>query len=106
MNNVENTSDILVLVLANGDQILGEVTETAGAYLMVNPLQILTQPDESTGQMRMGIVEYLPFCKTEDGIAIPTGTAVVAIPGDEILAHYNQRFGKIITPPTPKIILG
>jgi len=102
----ENSSDILVLVLSNGDQLLAEVTETGGAYLATNVLQILTQPDENTGQMRMGIVEYLPYCDTSAGIAIPTGQTIVAIPGEEILNHYNARFGKIITPPTPKIILG
>ena len=106
MSNIEKSSDILVLVLANGDTIIGEVTESGGAYLVVSPLQILTQPDEETGQVRMGIVDYLPFCNTEAGIAIPTSTAVVAIPGEELITHYNTRFSKIITPPTPKIILG
>ena len=101
-----SNEDILVLVLANGDTVIGEVSETGGAYLVKNVLQILTHSDPESGQLNMGIVDYLPFCDTSQGLAIPTSTAIVAIPGEELLAHYNKRFGKLIAPPTPKIILG
>jgi hypothetical protein len=71
-------TDTLVLVLANGDTIMGEVTETGGAYLVINALQILSESDPKTGQLKMGIVDYLPFCDTAQGLAVPTSTAVVA----------------------------
>ena len=104
--NDQLTPDVLVLVLTNGDQLVGEIVEQGGAYLATNVLQILTQVSESTGQLSMGITDYLPFCDPTGGFAIPTNLAIVGMPSEELLAHYNRRFGKIITPPTPKIILG
>jgi hypothetical protein len=101
----QTNTDILVLILANGDQILAEVQEQTGAYIATNPLQILTRPDESTGQMTMGIVEYLPYCDTSAGLAIPTGTAILAIPSQDLKNHYAERFGVIIAPPVQKIII-
>jgi len=98
-------SNILVLVLSNGDQILAEVEEHNGAYVCSNAMQILTRGDESTGQMSMGMVPYLPF--TDGEIAIPTHMAILAIPNKELTRHYNKTFGSgIITPPEQKIFLG
>lgn len=98
--------DIVVLVLPNGDQLICTVQETTGAYLARDILQIVTDPDVSTGQMRMMIVPYLSFCDPDGGVAIPTSTAIVAVPNEELLNHYNTHFGNIITPPSKKIILG
>lgn len=98
------TNPILILVLANGDQLLAETTESGGAYVCANVLQILTRADESTGQMSMGMMPYLPYATGD--IAVPTFSTTVAIPNQELLNHYSRQFGKIITPPEPKIFLG
>ena len=95
--------EILILVLSNGDQLIGNVVEQSGAYICTDVLQILTDVDQS-GSMRMAAVPYLPFA-SKDGIAIPSATTIIATPGQELLDNYNSRFGNIITPPLPKIIL-
>lgn len=96
--------EILVLVLSNGDQLLAETIVSDGAYLCSNVLQILTQPDEATGHMRMGIIAYLPFTDPAGGVAIPTNMAILAVPNEDLKTHYQEKFKMIITPPS-KIIL-
>lgn len=99
-----NETNILILVLANGDQLLGTVAESGGAYVVTDVLQILTRGDESTGQMSMGMVPYLPYATGD--IAIPTHQCIVAVPNQELLNHYSRQFGKIIAPPEQKIFVG
>lgn len=101
-----NEKEILILVLSNGDQLLTEVIEANGAYVCGDVLQILTRNDEQSGQVSMGLVPYLPYSDSTAGLAIPTNMAAVAFPGTELRNHYAERFGKIITPPAQKIILG
>ncbi len=97
-------SDVLILVLPNGDQLLAETDQAEGAYVCTNVLQILTRGDETTGHMSMGLVPYLPFSAGD--IAIPTFSTIVAVPNDELKNHYAKQFGKIITPPEQKIFVG
>ena len=96
---------ILILALSSGEHLLAEVNESNGAYVCMNAMQILSQPDEENGQMRMGLVQYLPFADPDGGIAIPTNMASIALPSNELKNHYSERFNLIITPPVSKIIL-
>ena len=104
---MENTTtpDILILGLSNGDQILASVVETAGAYLCSDILAIVFRDDEATGEMRMGLMPFMPYADPAGGFIVPTIMATVAIPSQKLLRHYQQSFGKIITPPESKIIL-
>lgn len=97
-------SDVLVLVLTNGDQLLAQVEEQNGAYVGDNVLQILTRTDETNGKFDMRMVPYLPY--TTGGIAIPTNLAIIAVPTDDLIDHYNRQFGLIVKPPEQKIFLG
>lgn len=98
------TSNILILKLNSGEEIITEAHEANGVYVCENPLLIITAPDEEEGQMRMGLVPFLPFADTSKGVAIPTNMAILALPTDDLANHYKQKFGKIITPPSQKII--
>lgn len=94
----------MILMLANGDQLIATVAESHGAYVCTDVLNILVQPDPASGQMQMGLMEYLPYADMSAGIAIPTHMAIIAVPGEELLNHYNKKFGKIILP-SSKIIM-
>ena len=96
--------ETLILILNNGDQLIADVHEQAGAYVCENVLNILIHPDETTGAMRMGLMEYLPYADLSAGIAIPCHMAIIAMPGEELKNHFNQKFGKLVLPST-KIIL-
>lgn len=99
-----NETNILILVLNNGDQLLAESYEQSGVYVCTNVLQILVRGDEASGQMSMGMAPYLPYSVGD--LAIPTNMAILAIPNDTLLNHYKSQFGGIITPPAQKIFLG
>jgi hypothetical protein len=97
---------ILILVLSNGDQILADVSveEQQYTYMCRDVLQIHTRVDQS-GQMNMGITPYMPYADPAGGLAVPSNSTMIAIPGIELLNHYREHFGLIITPPEQKIIL-
>jgi len=102
---MDNNKEILILALPSGEHLIAQVEERQGAYLCSDVIQILSDPDPKTGHMRMGFVPYLPFANAEAGMAIPTNMAVMAVPSDDLANHYREKFGLIIAPPTPKIIL-
>lgn len=98
------SKDILILILNDGTQLLASVSEGSGAYLCENVLQILTHVGED-GQMKTGLQPFLPYADMSGGIAIPTHMAIIAIPNVDIKNFYSGKFGLIITPPEPKIVL-
>ena len=102
---MENAKVVMVLALSSGEHIITEAFEANNAYVCSNPVQIVSQGDPSTGQMQMGLVPYLPFTDPDGGVAIPTNMAILAIPSESLLNHYQKMFGLIVTPPAPKIIL-
>jgi hypothetical protein len=99
------TSDILILGLTSGEHILATVTETGGAYLCFEVLSIISNTDEKTGEMRMGLMPFMPYADPAGGFIVPTMMATVAIPSETLVRHYKTIHGKIITPPEQKIIL-
>ena len=96
--------DLLILALSSGEHLLATVTESGGAYVCSNVLQILSDIDQESGQMRLGAVPYLPFADPNGGIAIPNNMASVAIPSKEMKEMYAKRFSLVYTPPTSIII--
>lgn len=96
-----SSDNILIVILPSGEHIIGDVIEKNGAYVVTDPLQILSQPDEASGQMRVGFVPYMPY--SGGSFIIPTGVTGIAEPTEELRGYYSEKFGKIITP-TSKII--
>ena len=99
--------DVLILALSSGEHLLAQVeASNDGSYLCKNILQIMSDVDTETGQMRMGLAPYLPFSDPDAGIAIPMTMAIIAIPSDELRNHYVEKFKLVIAPPEQKIFLG
>ena len=97
--------EVLILALSSGEHIICEVEDNAGVYFCINAMQIISRGDASLGKMEMGMIPYLPFADPAGGIAIPTNMASLAVPTEDLKAHYSRMFGLVFTPPTPKIIL-
>lgn len=100
------TTNILILKLNSGEELLTEAVEKNGVYLCTNPLLILGDVDEQSGQFRMGMTPFMPYADADAGMGIPTNMAIVAIPTEDLANHYREKFGKIITPPAQKIFTG
>jgi hypothetical protein len=61
-------------------------------------------PDRDTGQMKIGMADYIPYAHTEIGI-MRGGVVAVAIPQTELANQYVEATGEIILPNT-QIITG
>jgi len=90
---------VVILKLIDGTELLAEVTESSGSYFCRDILQLVTDVDER-GQGRMGLLEFMPYADKEAGFAVPSSVTSIAFPSKELLEHYNERFKKIIMPPT------
>lgn len=97
--------EILILILGSGEKLLANVRMGDGAYMCENTLQIFSDVDESTGQMRLGMMEYMPYAERGADLAIPTSMAAITIPNEDMRANFQKKFGLIITPPEQKIVL-
>lgn len=97
-------SAILILVLSDGTQLLATTSVSEGAYMCTNVLQILNHVGDD-GQVKTGLQEFLPYAEPTGGLAIPTNMAMIALPKDTLKNFYSEKFGLIITPPEPKIVL-
>lgn len=89
---------ILILKLSDSTELLASVTEKPGAYFCTDILQIISHHDPESGQGRMGLVDFMPYADPAGGLAVPTNMAIIALPSEELIDHYNRRFSKIITP--------
>lgn len=101
----ETTQETLILCLTNGDRIIADVEEHQGVYVCTNILEIMTDYDPETGAGRMGTGTYLPFADISRGVLVPTMTAVVAFPSEELKEHHSTKFSKIIVPKAQSIVL-
>lgn len=90
---------VVILKMIDGTEILATVTENAGSYFCRDILQLVTDVDER-GQGRMGLLDFMPYSDKEAGFAVPSAVTSIAFPNKELLDHYNERFAKIIVPPT------
>jgi hypothetical protein len=100
----QNTAATLILTLSNGKTIVADVEHANGSYMCSNILEILEQYSED-GQVRMGLIKFMPYALEEGGLAVPTIMAMISVPGPELLAAHKKAFSKIITPDTQGIIL-
>jgi hypothetical protein len=105
MSETNNTQETLILCLTNGDRIIADVEEHQGVYVCTNVLEIISDFDHETGAVRMGTGPYLPYADTARGVLVPTMTAVVAFPSEEIKEHHSTKFSKIIVPKAQSIVL-
>lgn len=99
---MENT-EILILLLTSGQTIICKAEERQGAFACTDVLEIMSRY-ETDGSMKIGLNKFMPFASDEAGLAVPTATTTVAMPGQELLAQYKKAFSKIIVPDEKKIV--
>jgi len=100
-----NDSQISILALISGEHIIADVTTAEGFYFCTRPMQIGGEPDPTTGVMKMGIGDFMPYADPAGGFAVPINMAILALPREQLLNAYQKAVGVIITPPTKQIIL-
>lgn len=97
-------SNVKVLKLANGDDIVAEVlSESMMEVQIKNPVQIVMVPGAKDGQGRqspaIGLSVYSPYVNWEAGVGFRANQIVMcaeAVP--ELVEQYNAIFSKILQP--------
>lgn len=109
-------SNVKVLALTRGEELLGEVTETADTYTIKNPVQlIVTMPKtlDATGSPTpaIGFAPWMFSMYTNLKKESPNGVTiskqhVIFCTGvqDQIEEEYKKLFNKVVVPKTSLIL--
>ena len=98
--------NIQIVRLNSGEEVLADVEEKENSVLIKKPALILP-----TGQGSIGLMPWMPYSDTEDGIEIKTSfVAFIVKPHDELMNEYSTAFGSgLVVPPkqavTPALTL-
>jgi hypothetical protein len=86
---------IKVLKMINGEELIGDVTETLdGKYNIKNAV---TLGMVERGQL--GFIGYMPYADLKDGITIEANKVLFVVPVETKLENeYQAAFGKVIVP--------
>ncbi len=95
MNELEMLG-VRIVSLKNGLELLGKVFEDSDTYKIKNGCILVP-----AGQGQLGLAEWLPYAKTEDGVVLKKDDILYVVePNDEIANQYSSAFGSGIVIPT------
>ena len=104
-------SDIKLIKLLNGEELLAEVIDTAynnyTTVLMKNPVRVVVMPNKLDPKTpNIGFAPWAEF--TDDKEIEISKASVMAImnPIKEFLNQYQSMFGKVVTPTSGLILPG
>lgn len=99
----QNNTDILMIKLVTGEEIIAKTQDLGNAFVVENPMQLIMVPD-AKGNMSVGAQTYAPYVS---GAMIVSKAAVVFFgnPDQKLLNSYQEQNGMIVTPPTPSILV-
>jgi hypothetical protein len=92
--------NIKFLKLVSGEDVLSEVEEKDGEYILKNPTRIIATREG------IGLGPLNPLMKDDDITVGKEHVVYVGEPDDEIRNGYSAQFGGIILPPTGLSISG
>jgi hypothetical protein len=86
-------SKIMVLKLASGEELLGEVTATETTVNMRHPLAVMTKMDPQTGSLSVGFVPYAPICADKTITIYPHAIVLDYEPDQQMVNQWNEKYG-------------
>ncbi len=98
-------TSVLVLRLISGEEVLAEVEQSNGAFIVKNPCVVqFAPPAPGTKDARLALLPFLPYAD-QNTITIPEGAVLFSFkPVTEVLNRYNKIFGSgLIVLDSPKI---
>lgn len=100
-------SNIQIVRLISGEELLCDLSYKNGEYEIKNPVRIVMNVNKTNpSQVSFGFVDWLPYADVKYGTMIKKEHIVfVAKPADEFISQYSQLFGGIVTPPKPKLLV-
>jgi hypothetical protein len=85
---------VKVIRMMSGEEILAEIEQKDGGWLLKKPCIIIPADRQS-----LGIMSWMSYCDTREGIHIPEKfVAFMVNPSTELAAEYEAATSKIIKP--------
>jgi len=96
-------SEVKLLRLKSGEDIVGVVEEKDDVVSITNPAQIVPMGDPRGGNVQMGFAPWCPFT-TEKSVDVPKDWLVFSTTmNKDLLNGYNQMFGSGIVVPNLRV---
>lgn len=83
-------SDVKVVKLVTGEELLASVTDQIGVWLLEKPYVMVMGPEG------IGTMPFIPYAETEEVVIDKNHVVVVLEPKESIKASYSKMVGKII----------
>jgi len=96
---------VKVIKSVTGEEILGDVEEIQGGYLVSNPVIVMLRGIPQGGQMGLEFVPYIAYAAIRS-VEFSTDKVIHVLEVDDTVKNqYNTIFGGIVVPPK-NILLG
>jgi hypothetical protein len=92
------SNEIFILKLLTNEEIIGKVEEAEAMLFVKNPIQIFQMKDPNTGEMKLGMADYMPHAEDSNIIIMKTAVCTMSIPREALMNEYKQITGDIIIP--------
>ena len=93
--------NIQLVRLSSGEELIAEVTKNEDSVFLAKPAIVLP-----TGQQSIGIVPWMPYANTGDGVSVSDRFVLFVVsPHDDLLAEYNNLFSPLLVPEKPELKL-
>lgn len=98
------TNDVKILLLATGQEIIGEVVSTGGGeyFELTNIMQVgfmAPRPGMDMSQPMVGMGPWIPYRDTSEPVTFWREHIIADMkPAAELLMNYQKSFSKVITP--------
>jgi hypothetical protein len=90
---------VKVLKSVTGEEILGDVEEIKGGYLVSNPVNVMIRGVPSGGQMGLEFIPYIAYA-AEKSVEFSADKVIHVLEVDDSVKNqYNSIFGGIVVPP-------
>ena len=85
--------EIQLIRLQSGEQVISEVSDTVGIYL-INPVALVPTQDGN-----INFVPWCPLAEKDTPVTVKESNVVYyATPNEELVKNYKEIFSPIITP--------
>lgn len=92
-------SNVKVVGLSNGVELIGQVVEDKVGVTLKDTLVIMLNPDQKTGRMGFGFMPYAPLTKSDVKNFPYKDIMWTDEPNDMLLGAYQEATGSVVTPP-------
>ena len=94
--------NIQMVRLSSGEELVADVTVEEGNTITLSKPTIVLP----TGQQSIGIVPWMPYADTGEGVSISEKFVLFVVPPHaDLLKEYNSLWSPLVTPEKPELKL-